>query len=71
MLICNVGKVDRIVRVAIALILLYWGAFVRPGFMDGIVSAVLSMILLMSGTLGFCPVYRFFKLSTNPEHRPS
>jgi hypothetical protein len=71
MLIRNVGKVDRIARLAIAAILLYLGSFVLPGTIFGVFFAILAMVLLMTGTLGFCPFYRYFKFSTYPESRHS
>lgn len=71
MLIRNVGKLDRIVRLTIAAIMLYLGAFVYPGLPLGITLATLALIPLMTGTLGFCPFYRLVKFSTCTVRRPS
>ncbi len=67
MLVQNVGKIDRAIRLSFALILLYVGAFVMPGSLLGVTFATAALILLMTGTLGFCPLYRFFRFSTNTD----
>lgn len=65
MLIQNVGKLDRALRLSGAVVMLYIGAFVIPGSILGVIFASAALILLMTGTLGFCPLYRFFRFSTN------
>lgn len=65
MLVQNIGKLDRAIRLSVAVIMLYLGAFVMPGSLLGVIFAIAALILLMTGTLGFCPLYRFFRFSTN------
>lgn len=61
----NVGYIDSIIRVvlgaiAVGLGFLYGGYWLLLGF--------LGLILVSSGTLSFCPVYRLMKISTiDPE----
>ena len=60
----NESNVDRIVRVAAGVVLLYLGF---GGMLNGataIVSDVLGAVLLVTGAVGFCPIYAMFKLST-------
>ena len=59
----NTGTVDRIVRSVTGLVLLGVGLFVvKGGF--GIVLDVLGAVLLFSGTVGFCHVYKIFGINT-------
>jgi hypothetical protein len=60
----NVGTVDRIVRIvfAIAVAILY-----LTGVISGtlaIILGVLAVILLLTGIVGFCPLYAPFHFST-------
>ncbi len=60
----NEGTIDRVVRVIIGLAMLYIGFFVMTGTW-GIVVGVLGFIPLITGAIGFCPLYSPFKISTN------
>ncbi|MEM6766244.1 MAG: DUF2892 domain-containing protein [Bacteroidota bacterium] len=60
----NVGTIDRIVRILLALAVagLYFG-----GIISGTVAIVLLVvggILLVTGTVKFCPLYRILGAST-------
>jgi hypothetical protein len=53
----NEGVFDRVVRVALGVALLYIGYFVVGGGW-GIVLDVLGIVALVTGVVGFCPLYR-------------
>lgn len=60
----NMGIVDRIIRVLIAAGI---GYFYFTGKLDGPVGTgllVLSVIFVLTGLVGFCPLYRLVGLST-------
>lgn len=57
----NEGKVDRILRVIVGLGLLTL-IFVGPQTMWGLV----GLVPLLTGVVGFCPVYKVFGLNTCP-----
>ncbi|KAF0110979.1 MAG: hypothetical protein FD147_1285 [Chloroflexi bacterium] len=61
----NESNVDRIIRVIIgaALLVLGWGEFV--GGTLGLVFKILGFLPLLTGLVGFCPVYALFKTRTN------
>ncbi len=61
----NESSVDRIIRVVLGLALLaaYFGGMVVGTL--GIVLAVVGGIALLTGLVGFCPLYTLFKLKTN------
>jgi hypothetical protein len=55
----NEGPIDRIVRVALGIVLLGLGIFVVKGTL-GIVLDVVGAIALITGAVGFCLLYRLF-----------
>jgi hypothetical protein len=62
----NVGSVDRIVRVVLGLALIAIGFFVLGGTVGTIVG-VIGFIPLLTGLVGWCPLYSLFKFSTRPS----
>lgn len=61
----NLAHWDRIARVVIGLILVSL-VFVGPQTPWGWA----GLILIVTGTVGFCPIYRVLGLSTRPAGRP-
>lgn len=59
----NEASWDRIVRVVLGIVLLYVGLGVVTGGWS-ILSMVVGAVLLLTGLLGFCPLYALFKIST-------
>ncbi len=57
----NEGKLDRIFRVVIGLGLLSL-VFIGPQTMWGLI----GLIPLLTGMIGFCPLYKVFGLNTCP-----
>ncbi len=62
----NEGTVDRIVRVVLGVVLVAAWAF---GWLTGtlaVVLGVLGIVLIGTGAVGFCAIYRLFGISTRP-----
>ncbi|HMD88218.1 MAG TPA: DUF2892 domain-containing protein [Anaerolineaceae bacterium] len=61
----NESGVDRMIRVVIGIALLAsaLGGIVTGGL--GIFLIVIGGILLLTGVVGFCPLYRLFNFRTN------
>jgi len=59
----NEGTVDRVLRVVIGLVLLGVGLS-RVGGAGAVVAVVVGAVLLLTGLIGFCPLYRLFGIST-------
>jgi len=60
----NVGNADRVTRIVLALILgLMWLNGTIAGFLGGAL-AILAIVFLVTGAIGFCPIYFALKLST-------
>lgn len=60
----NMGTVDRIVRVVLALVV---GVLFVAGQLTGVAAAVLgilALVFLATGAIAFCPLYVPFKIST-------
>jgi hypothetical protein len=60
----NESNVDRIIRVVAGVVLLYlgFGGVLAGGL--AVVADVVGVVLLLTGAVGFCPLYAMFKLST-------
>ncbi|MEZ5913150.1 MAG: DUF2892 domain-containing protein [Paracoccaceae bacterium] len=61
----NVGGIDRIIRIALGVVLiaLY---FMNPGMSLGWLALVVGIIALATGALKSCPLYSILGLSTCP-----
>lgn len=60
----NVGHFDRSLRIilgAAIISLVYWGPESPWGY--------LGFIPLLSGVVGFCPLYRWLGMETSPKHQ--
>lgn len=60
----NESPVDRIIRVIVGIVLIALGLL---GIASGVwmwVAYVLGAVLLITGIVGFCPLYKLFKFST-------
>lgn len=61
---CNVGTLDRIIRITLGLVLLSL-VFVGPQTPWG----WLGLILLATGLLSWCPLYRLLGISSCPVEK--
>jgi len=61
----NESKTDRIIRIVLGAILLGIGLFTDVSTALEIVMMVIGGIALVTGIVGFCPLYALFKFSTN------
>jgi len=55
---CNVGKIDRVVRIVLGVAIIGWG--IATGSLWGLV----GLIPLGTAVIGFCPLYPIFKINT-------
>ncbi len=66
----NVGSADRLIRIVIgaALILLpLLGAIASASSTLGLVMMVIGAVLIVTGFVSFCPIYRIIGASTRPK----
>ncbi len=62
----NEGLWDRVIRAMIGVFLVYWGFF--SGSLQGttgVIVGVIGLIPLLTGIVGYCPLYALFHFSTN------
>ncbi len=62
----NMGSIDRIIRVIIALVI---GGLYLQGIISGtlgIVLLVLAVVFVVTSSVSFCPLYKIFNISTCP-----
>lgn len=60
----NVGSVDKLVRLvlAIVLILLFYFEVLTDSL--GIVALIVALVLTVTSLINFCPLYAIFKMNT-------
>jgi hypothetical protein len=63
----NESNVDRIIRAVAGIVLLYLGFGGVLGGTLAIVSDVVGVVLLLTGAIGFCPIYAALKFSTHKQ----
>jgi len=63
---CNVGGIERPIRIVVGILLLGIGAFAGlPPVGTGVV-LVAGTIALMTGAISFCPLWALFGVNTCP-----
>lgn len=60
----NVGMLDRVIRVIAGLVLAVAGLWVF-GAIGGYVLALIGVVLVLTGLMGFCPLYRLLGINTS------
>jgi hypothetical protein len=63
----NLGKCDRTIRLIIAVIIVGLLVAYRHTGIAAIVLVAIALIVLLTGTMGFCPLYAPFNLSTRKK----
>jgi len=66
-MIKNMGKVDRVVRLVIALVV---GVLIITGNLVGtaaVVLGILALVFVATSAIGTCPLYIPFKISTKKK----
>lgn len=58
---CNVGKVDRAIRIIIGLIIIVLGIVFQSWL------GLIGIIPLLTGIIKWCPLYLPFKINTNKK----
>lgn len=61
---CNVGGVERPIRIVVGIVALGIGAFAGLPPVGAGVALVVGTIALVTGAIGFCPVWTLFGINT-------
>lgn len=62
----NVGKVDRVIRVILGIVLIVLGVLFQLNGQGLWWLALIGAVSLITGLVGFCGLYRVFGISTCP-----
>ncbi len=62
----NVGRIDLTIRLVLGLLLIAMGFTVLGGLTTskGVVAIAIGAVLGVTGIFSFCPIYKFFGIST-------
>ncbi len=68
----NVSTLDRIIRLAVAVVATIAAFSVGASSLLGIVLLLVAVIMVVTAVMGFCPLYRLLRISTRnaPESVP-
>jgi len=70
MKLANVGSLDRMIRVIIGALLLVLpliGIIASASSTLGIIMMIVGVVLIVTGTVSFCPLYRLIGARTNTQ----
>lgn len=63
---CNVGGVERPIRIVAGIVLLGVGAFAGLPVEGAAIALVLGTVALVTGAIGYCPLWTLLGLNTCP-----
>ena len=64
----NMGSIDRLVRAfVVAPAAIVVAGVVGAGSVAGIILFALAAVMLATSAVGFCPLYRVFRINTRPR----
>ena len=61
----NESTVDRIIRVVLGIVLVYLGLGGMTAGTLAVILAIVGVVLLITGIIGWCPLYAVLGLRTN------
>jgi uncharacterized membrane protein HdeD (DUF308 family) len=67
---CNVGGIERPIRIVVGVILLAVGAFAGFPPVGTGVAMVVGTIALVTGAIGYCPAWSLLGVNTCPRQTP-
>lgn len=68
---CNVGGIERAIRVVLGVTLVGVGAFAGLPIWGTAVAYVVGAVALLTGAVGFCPAWKMFGINTCPSEGPT
>ena len=63
---CNVGGVERPIRILVGIFMIGIGTFADLSLSATAIAATLGSIALLTGVIGYCPLWALLGLSTCP-----
>lgn len=65
----NMGSADRIIRIIIAVVIAIFYFTHQISGVAAIILGIITIIFILTGVIGFCPLYVPFKLSTRKNSK--
>lgn len=62
-MVANIGKIDRILRILVGIVLLIAGLTTLTGGLQ-ILAIIVGVVMLATAGMRFCPAYRLFGIKT-------
>ena len=63
---CNVGGIERPIRIALGLVLVAIGSLAELPVAGMAIALIAGVIALVTGIIGFCPLWALFGFNTCP-----
>jgi hypothetical protein len=63
----NMGKMDRIIRILIAVVIAILYFTDQISGIAAIILGIIAVIFILTGLIGYCPLYAPFKISTRKK----
>ena len=67
---CNVGGLERPIRIVIGILVIAVGAFATLPPMGTAIALVVGTIALVTGAIGYCPLWALLGMNTCPIETP-
>ena len=65
----NMGSADRIIRIIIAVVIAILYFTNQISGIAAIILGIIAVVFILTGIIGFCPLYVPFKLSTRKKSK--
>lgn len=67
---CNVGGLERPVRIVVGILVIAVGAFASLPPVGTAIALVVGTIALVTGAIGYCPLWALLGMNTCPNETP-
>ena len=67
---CNVGGIERPIRIVVGILVIGIGAFATLPPIGTAIALVVGTIALVTGVIGYCPLWALLGLDTCPTDTP-
>jgi hypothetical protein len=67
---CNVGGIERPIRIVVGILVLGVGAFATLPPIGTAIALVVGTIALVTGAIGYCPLWALLGMNTCPIETP-
>ena len=66
-MINNMGKIDRIIRVIVAVVIAVLWYYKQMTGLAAMILGLIAVLFIVTGAMGYCPIYHLLGLSTKEK----